>query len=131
MLLVVPGCADPQPRSAAGEHVQRGHRLGKDARVPVGDARHEGAEPCRPGVGGQEAEGSVGLQHRFLGSANPPDLEEVVHDPDRVVAGAVGGPGDLGEGGPDLGRTARPCERRNLQSELHRPTPFAAPRRPV
>src|SRR5690606_5610142 len=47
------------------------------------------------------------------------DLEEVVHDPDRVEAHLVGGPRDAGQGRPDLGRPTGPGELVDLEAELH------------
>ena len=42
-------------------------------------------------------------------AADAPDLEEVVHDPDRVEADVVGLAGDAGERRADLGVAAGPA----------------------
>ena len=44
MLLLEPGGADTELGAAAGEDVERGDRLGQQARVTVGDAGNQEAE---------------------------------------------------------------------------------------
>ena len=74
---------------------------------------------ARCGLGRQEAQRRPALEHRVGRRADAADLEEVVHDPDRVEADLVGGPGDPGEGRPDRRRPARPLERIDLEADLH------------
>ena len=59
------------------------------------------------------------LEHRLLGPADAADLEEVVHDPDRVEAGLVGVADDPGERRADRLGAARPGERGDLEADLH------------
>src|SRR3981189_3006482 len=67
MLPLVPGGTDPERGPAAGQHVERGHDLGEQARMPVGHAGDEQAESYGRGVSGQVAKRCVALQHRILG----------------------------------------------------------------
>ena len=75
------------------------------------------------GVGGQEAERGVRLQHVVLRRTDAADLEEVVHHRDVAEADPVGGPGYLGEFGPERCRAVRPGEIRNLQTDVHQECP--------
>ena len=62
------------------------------------------------------------VQPSSIGSSagpTPADLEEVVHDPERVEADVVGGLGDPGEGRADGGVAAGPRERGDLEADLH------------
>ena len=118
-LFLVPARADPQPRPAAGQHVQGGDGLGQDARVPVDGPGDERAEPGARRVRGQEAQRGVRLQHFVLGRPDRADLEEVVHDHDVREAGVVRGAGHGGQGGAELFGTSRPGEIGNLKSDLH------------
>ena len=83
------------------------------------DAADHEPEAGPPGVGGEVAERGPALEHRVLGRPDPADLEEVVHDPDRVEAGLVGLAGDAGEGGADRRRPAGVVEAVELEADLH------------
>ena len=78
--------------------------------MPVVDAADHQAEARALRVRGHEAEGRHALEHRLLGRADAADLEEVVHDPDRVEADLVGLADDPLERGADLGVAAGPRE---------------------
>src|ERR1700730_6422785 len=79
-------------------------------------------------MGGHEPEGSPPLEHRIGDRPHAPDLEEVIHDPDRVEAGVVRRPDDPGERWADLLRTAGPGERVDLETEFQA-TPRSCRRR--
>ena len=120
-LLLVPGGADAQPRPAAGQDVERRRALTHSAGLAVVDAADHAAR-AGPGVEWAAMKPSVGpaLEHRLLGPPDAADLEEVVHDPDRVEARLVGVADDPGEGRPDRLGAARPRERADLEADLHR-----------
>ncbi len=84
------------------------------------DAADHEPEPGARRVGGQVAERRPALEHRIGRRTDATDLEEVVHDPDRVEADVVGDAGDAGEGRPDRRRSTGEVERGDLQAELHR-----------
>ena len=83
------------------------------------DAADHQAESRALGVGRDEAERRLPLEHRRLRRAEASDLEEVVHDPDRVEAGVVGGARHARERGTDGLRAAGPGELVDLEPELH------------
>ena len=83
------------------------------------DAADHEADARALGVGGDEAERGLSLEHRRLGRAEAADLEEVVHDPDRVEADVVGGARHARERRTDRGRAAGPGELVDLKAELH------------
>jgi hypothetical protein len=76
----------------------------------------------------EEPERSHALEHRLLDPADTPDLEEMVHDPDRVEADIVGLARDAGERRPDLGVPAGPRERVDLDADLHAARMLPGPR---
>jgi hypothetical protein len=67
-------------------------------------------------VGGDEAEGGVGLQHLVLGRPDVADLPHVIHDAQPIEAGLVRRRHDPGEVVAEGRRSARPGEIRNVQS---------------
>ena len=93
MLLLEPRRADPADGPAAGDDVERGDDLGQHGRVPVGHPGHERAQVGGGGAGAERAEGGVSLQHLQLRRAQHGQLPEVVHHPDGVEAGLLGGDG--------------------------------------
>ena len=101
------------------------------AGVAVVDATDHQAEPGALRLGGHEAERRPALEHRLLGPADAPDLEEMVHHPDRIEADVVGLAGDPGEGRADGRRAAGPRERADLEADLHSlrsvPKPWSVP----
>ena len=117
-LLLIPGRADAKPRTAAGQHVERGHDLRQDSRVPVDGAGHEGDQLCPGRAAGQVSQRGVRLEHVVLRRAHHVDLEEVIHHADELEPGIVGGPGDGRQVRAEPGR-ARPGEVRDLQSDFH------------
>jgi hypothetical protein len=84
------------------------------------DAADHEADARPLGVGGDEAERGLALEHRRFGRAAAANLEEVVHDPDRVEADAVGGARHAREGRTDRGSAAGPGELVDLKPEFHR-----------
>ncbi len=117
---LVPRRTDPEPGATTGQHVERRGGLDPEAGGAVVDpADHE--SQARPlAVRRHEAERGLALEHRRLWRPVAADLEEMVHDPDRVEAGIIGGPHDPREGRADGSRTAGPGELVDLESELHR-----------
>jgi len=118
-LLLVPGRADAQPGPPAGQHVQGGHGLGEDARVPVNGAGHQGQQLGPRGQPGHVPERGVGLEHLSLRRPDRPDLEEVVHYRDEAEPGFVGRAGHGSQVCAQPGRAAGAGEVRNLHAELH------------
>ncbi len=68
----------------------------------------------------QVAEGSRALEHVLPLAANARDLHEVVHHGDRAEADLLGARCDCPEAACHLGRSARPREAPDLQSEAQR-----------
>ena len=101
MLLLEPGGAEPELGAAAGEHVERRHRLRQQTGMAVGDPGDQQAEPDALGLGGDVAERRVALQHRFLPGADRRNLEPVVHQRELLGAALLGGAGGRGEVGGD------------------------------
>ena len=66
MLAFVPGGADAELGTAAGENVESGDDLGQQTRVAVGDAGDEQPESHRLGLSGEETERRVPLEHRVF-----------------------------------------------------------------
>ena len=115
----VPRRPDPEPRASARQDVEGGRGLDPQPRCPVVDPADHQAESRAFGVGRDEAERRLPLEHRRLGRAEASDLEEVVHDPDRVEAGVVRGARHARERGADGLRAAGPGELVDLEPELH------------
>ena len=118
-LLFVPAGAEPDHAAAAGQYVERGHRLREQARMPVVHASDDGEQFGAFAVSGQESERRVCLEHVVLCWPDTADLEEVIHHRQVAEAGCVGRPGDCCELRPERGRAVRPGEVRNLQTEFH------------
>ena len=91
MLLLEPGRADPEQRPAARDDVECGDHLGQERGLPVGHARDEGAQAEARGASGKRPQQGVGLEHLLVGLAEHRELEEVVHDEQRVEAGVLRG----------------------------------------
>ena len=115
--LLVPRRADPEHGPAAGEHVERRDRLCEDSRVPVHDAGDHGDEARLLGVGGEIPERRVGLEHVVIGWAKRSDLEEMVHDPDRIEPASVRGPSNRRDVVRESLGTARPREVVDLEAD--------------
>ena len=118
-LVLVPGGADAEPGAAARQDVERGRRLDPQPRVAVVDAADHQPETRPFGLGGHEPERRPALEHRVLDRTDAPDLEEVVHDPERIEADLVGLAHDVAEGRADGRGPARPGERCDLEPDLH------------
>src|SRR3954447_7085802 len=115
-----PRRADAEPRPAAGQHVERRRRLGPQPGLAVMDAADHQPEPGATGVRGNVPERGPALEHRIRRRPDAPDLEEVVHDPDRIEAGVVRGTSDPRERRRDRLRATGPIECWDLQTNLHR-----------
>src|SRR5712671_1832472 len=117
---LVPGGTDPEPGPTTRQDVERRGGFDPQARFAVVDATDHQPEPSPRRVRGHEPERRPALEHRVLGRADATDLEEVVHDPDRVKTDIVGLAGDAAQRRADRSRAAGPGERGNLQADLHR-----------
>ena len=95
--------------------------------LAVVDAAHHQPEPGTARMRGHEPERRPALEHGLFDGADAADLEEVVHDPDRVESGVVRVAHDAPQGRADGLRSTRPRERRDLQAELHRGSLAQAP----
>src|SRR5918998_2649515 len=115
-LALVPSRADAEVGAPAREHVEGGDGLQQNARITVVHAGNQGAELNLLGDARQVVEGAIALEHGFLGFADPPDLEEVIHHPDACEAGFVGGLSDFCELRSDRTGGVGPSEAWNLQS---------------
>ena len=109
-LLDVPRRADAEPGAAAGQHVERRRRLDPEPGCAIRDGTDHQPQARALRVAGHEAERGHALEHRLLELAHAADLEQVVHDPDRVEAGIVGRAADARQGRADLGVAAGPGE---------------------
>ena len=89
VLHVVPGRPDAEDGPSRADDVERRHDLGQVGRVAVGDAGDHGAEPHPRRLRRQGTEQGVGVEHRLTRPAHRGQLVEVVHHPDRVVAGLL------------------------------------------
>src|SRR3954454_7254422 len=118
--ILVPGGPDAEPRAAARQDVEGRRSLHPESGVPVVHAADHETESRARRVRGHEPERRPAFEHRFFRPAVAPDLEEMVHDPDRIEAGVVGRPDDFREGQADGLGAARPRERVDLEAELHR-----------
>ena len=130
-LPLVPGRPDPEPRSSAREDIEGRRGLHPQAGRAVVDATDHQPEPRVRRVGRDVAEGRPALEHRVLDLADAADLEEVVHDPDRIEAEVVGLADDPGKRRPDGFRPAGPVERRDLEADLHASRPQNGPLSPT
>lgn len=83
------------------------------------NARHKRPELCLLRNPGQVAEGAVAFEHGLLGLSYHLYLEEVVHYPQAVEPGLVGGLADLRQLRAYLFRPIRPGETGDLQSNTH------------
>ena len=108
-LLAVVAGAEPEPGPPTREHVQGGDRLDQQGRGPEGDPGDHGAEPDPLGLGGQEPQGGVGLQHLGVaGCGGRVGLEQMVGHPDGVDPGLLGGAGQPRQRRAEPARAARP-----------------------
>ena len=93
--------ADAAPHPPLRELVERGERLGQDERVEVGDDEHARAQldarrgRRRPREDGQR----VVVRPPVQTVADVADVEQVVVDPDRVIAGVLGPAGQIDDAG--------------------------------
>ena len=128
-LVLVPAGADPEGQAPAREDVDGGRGLHEQSGRAEHGAPDEGAEPDPRRDAGKEPEGRVGLEHRLLRSAPSGvggELEEMVHHPERLEPGLLGGLGDVDEVAAESRRAAREAEGGKLQSEAHRSPPQPA-----
>src|SRR5215212_2524085 len=109
LLFVMTG-PDAEPDAPAGEHVQGGHRLCQQARVPEVRSRHHRCEFDSAGVCGKERQGRVALELLALWPTHNRMLPEVVCHTDAIQARFLGGPRDLGQCRAKAFRAARPVE---------------------
>ena len=87
--------------------------------MAVRHAGHEQAQPQPLGAARDEAERGVALEHRILGRRHPVHLEVVVHERHGADAHGLGALGEVGDAGPDAGRTAGPVESHDVEIKLH------------
>src|SRR6185503_7654535 len=113
----------PEPGPPARQDVERRRRLHPQPREPVVDAADHETEPGALRLRRQESERGPAFEHRLLGRPDAPDLEEMVHDPDRIEADVVRLPSDPAEGRADGFGAAGPGERGDLEADLHAVTP--------
>ncbi|MQA81797.1 MAG: MFS transporter [Streptosporangiales bacterium] len=118
-LLLVPARADAEPRTTAGEDVERRHGLQQDAGMAVVDAGHERAELQPLGARRGPGQGRVGLEHRLLGRTEHRDLEEVVHGPQAVDAGVLSAGDDALHQRGDARGAVTGGELAYVQADLH------------
>jgi hypothetical protein len=120
-LLAVVAGPQPQPGPSARQHVQGGDRLDQQGRWPEGHPGDHGAEPHPPGLGGQEPQGGVGLQHLGVaGRRGRVGLEQVVSHPYGVHPGLVGLAGDPGQPRSKPAGAVRPRVVRDADAHAHR-----------
>ena len=117
VLDVVPGAADAENGPTLRDDVERGDDLRQQPRVAVGHAGDERAELDPLGASGQRPEQRVGLEHRLVRTAERGQLEEVVHDPDRVETGLLGGHRTVGHRLEQVGVRHAEGEVGQLQAE--------------
>src|SRR5688500_13076541 len=118
-LMHVPRGADPEPCPPAAEDVEGGGGLDPQSRRAVVHATDHETDAGTLRVRRDEAERRLALEHRRFGWTEAADLEEMVHDPDRVEADVVGRSRHTGERGADGRRAARPRELVDLEAEFH------------
>ena len=120
-----PAAAETQHGTAAGQVVEGGRELGGQARRPERVGPHQQAQADRPGQPGQRRQRGPALE---LGVVRVTLVgEQVVVDPDRVPAGALGGQGGLAQVRP---RASVDPERRS-EAHLAIVRGRACPDRPV
>src|SRR4029077_1420941 len=91
----------------------------EDAGVVIDGAGHHRAELGARGHSRDEGEGGIALENVVMLRSVHPDLPEVVHHPDGIEAGLVGGPRNLAQRAAKLGRAAGPGEVTDRESDLH------------
>ena len=98
VLLLEPAAADAENDPAAADVIDRGDDLGEQRRRTEHVGRHQRSELQPLGGGGKCRQGRPGLEHRLVGLAI--DRQEMVPDPQMVVAQFVGEAGGLQNIGP-------------------------------
>jgi hypothetical protein len=117
VLALVPGGAEAEVGSAAGQDVERPRLFHEDRRVAVRDAGHECPELHSRRGRGQVRQREPTFQDRVI---PPAELHEMVPDPDRIEPGCLGPPADSREMLAHPGVAAGPFEVVDLETELHR-----------
>jgi hypothetical protein len=79
VLTFVPGGSETEDRTATRQHVQGGHDLRQQARVPVRHAGDQQLQLDGAGLPGEVAEGRVALQHGSMDVAQSGHLQVMVH----------------------------------------------------
>ena len=122
MLALVPRGADPEHRASAGQDVQGRHDLREQSGVPVGHAGDQRLQLDGAGVGGEEAQGGVRLEHRRrrVAQTHAFHLEVVVHDRQVVQTGFLRRTTDLGHGRRDRRDSSGKTEVHQVHADSHR-----------
>ena len=95
VLVLEPGRAERVDRAAARDHVERGRDLRVQRRVAVGDPADHQPELQPLGAYRQRGEDRVPLEHPVRLRPDAGDLVQMIHDEERVEAGALCRGGDL------------------------------------
>jgi drug/metabolite transporter (DMT)-like permease len=119
VLALVPGRADAEHRPAAGQHVEGGDDLGEQTRVPVGDPADKQAEPQPLGLGGDEVQHRVALEHRVARGREVLHLEVVVHRGEPAEPGLLGRDRGVADRGPQGGTAVGVAEIHEVHAEFH------------
>src|SRR5215207_9211555 len=117
MLLAVPGDAEAARRSPAAQNVDGGDDLAQVRDIAVRDAGDKGSEPPALGDGGQVSERRPALEEVLPRPPDLRDLPEVIHHPDGIEAGFLGGRGDAAQPCRRLGGPTGPRVAAEVQAE--------------
>jgi hypothetical protein len=132
LLTLIPAGAETEEGAAPGEDVEGGHDLGQQSGVAIHNPGDEQAERNSLGVGGDETERGVPLEHRFVGAAAAVrHLEVVVHVCERGEPALVGHASRLGQGRRDQLRAWWGGEVPVVQAKVHRLVPLFTPGLPL
>ena len=121
MLALVPRRADAELGPPLGQHVERRDGLGEQAGVAVGHAGDQQAEADGLGVGGEEGQRRVALEHRVGHRPHGLHLEPVVHDRQVAQPDGLGCRADAAQLVGERGGTAGDGELGDVDGEAHGP----------
>ena len=123
VLALVPGGPDAEHGASAGDDVERGHDLCKEARIPIGDPGDHQRQGDALGLPGHKAERGIALEHRILGGREPLHLKPVVHHREGGAAGLLGSLSILCKGWAERLAPTREGEVHEVEREFHRVSP--------